>query len=143
VVPHQLRHSDRHPHRVALLGLHDVSDLTYQVLSDSDLPAGGQKIVNISSALRSSQLGHSWRGYVYGGDSPGGDMVGNVTEHHSVRQGSGQILTKRHLESVLYLLSEMMDVTLLHGRSLRLSLGGEVDAGVSLILALAHSWGLG
>ena len=48
-----------------------------------------------------------------------------------------------HLESVLYLLSEMMDVTLLHGRSLRLSLGGEVDAGVSLILALAHSWGLG
>ena len=32
VVPHQLRHSDGHPHRVALLGFHDVSDLTYEVL---------------------------------------------------------------------------------------------------------------
>ena len=48
-----------------------------------------------------------------------------------------------HLESVLYLLSEMMDVTVLDCRSLRFSLGGEVDAGVSLILTLAHSWGLG
>ena len=48
-----------------------------------------------------------------------------------------------HLESVLYLLSEVMDVTVLHGRSLRLPLGGEVDAGVSLVLTLAHSWGLG
>ena len=35
VVPHQLRHRDRHPHRVALLGFHDVSDLTYEVLGQT------------------------------------------------------------------------------------------------------------
>ena len=43
---------------------------------------------------------HSWRGYVYGGDSPGGDMVGNVTEDNSVCQGGGQILTQRHLKTL-------------------------------------------
>ena len=36
---------------------------------------------------------------MYGGDSPGGDMVCNVTEHHSVSQGGGQILTQRHLKT--------------------------------------------
>ena len=46
-----------------------------------------------------------------------------------------------HLESALYLLSEVMDVTLLHRRSLCFSLLGEVDAGVSLVLT--DSRGLG
>ena len=32
MVPQHLRHSDGHPHRVALLRLHDVSDLTDEVL---------------------------------------------------------------------------------------------------------------
>ena len=35
VIPHQLGHRDRHPHRVALLGLHDVSDLTDEVLGQT------------------------------------------------------------------------------------------------------------
>ena len=37
---------------------------------------------------------HGWGGDVNGGDSPGGDMVGDVTENHSVSQTSGQVLAK-------------------------------------------------
>ena len=50
-------------------------------------------------------------------------------------------MAESHLESALYLLSEVMDMTVLDHSSLRFSLLGEVDAGVSLVLT--HSWGLG
>ena len=41
---------------------------------------------------------HNGRGwYVYGGDSPGRDMVGYMAEYNTVRQGSGQVFPQRHL----------------------------------------------
>ena len=82
-------------------------------LSNSDLPAGGQEVVHVPAALRCRQfwLGekcrlamllyakthHCWRWNMDGADRSWGAVVGDMAEHHSVREGRSQVLSKRHL----------------------------------------------
>ena len=84
-------------------------------LANSDLPAGGQEVVHVPAALGCRQfwLGekcrlaimlllsatthHSWRWNMDGADRSGGAVVGDMAEHHSVREGRSQVLSKRHL----------------------------------------------
>ena len=50
-------------------------------------------------------------------------------------------VTTTHLEARLYLVSEMVDVVVLHGGPLCLPLGGEGDAGRALVEARAPATG--
>ena len=84
-------------------------------LANSDLPAGGQEVVHVPAALGcrqfwlgekcqlaimlllSAKTHHGWRWNMDGAHRSGGAVVGDMAEHHSVREGRGQVLSKRHL----------------------------------------------
>lgn len=83
----QLSDGDGDPDGVGLAAprLRDVRHTADQVLSNSNLPAGRQKVVHVPSTLGRGQLWHSRGGYMDGADRSRRAVVGDMAENDPVR----------------------------------------------------------
>jgi len=83
----QLSDSDGDPDGVGFAAprLRDVRHTADQVLSNSNLPAGRQKVVHVPTTLGRRQLWHSRGGNMDGADRSRRAVVGNMAKNHSVR----------------------------------------------------------
>jgi len=87
VMSQQLGDSDSDPDGVGFTapGLRDVRHTADQVLSNSNLPAGGQKVVHVPSTLGRGQLWHSRGGHMDGAHGSGRAVVGDMAENDTIR----------------------------------------------------------
>jgi len=82
----QLSDGDGDPDGVGFASprLRDIRHTADQVLSNSNLPAGGQKVVHVPSTLGRRQLWHSRGRNMDGADRSWRAVVCNMAENHTV-----------------------------------------------------------
>lgn len=98
----------RHPEPHKTFFLQDVMGQTQLVLWDPDFPAGVQKVLHIPPTLSHAEFGHSRGGHVDAAHRARADLIGQMTEHHSVHQRGAQIFREIHLQTALYAVSQMV-----------------------------------